>query len=58
MDVMRKKQLTAAQRNEIAGKSRVAPNTIRRWETGQPIRPVSRARIEEAIDEIAKGKRT
>jgi len=50
-------RLTAAERNAIAGESRVAPNTVRRWETGQPIRPVSRARIEEAIEEIAKGKR-
>ena len=57
MDVMRKKQLTAAQRNAIAGESGVAPNTIVRWETGKTIRPVSRTRIESAIERLAKGKR-
>jgi hypothetical protein len=47
-----RKKLTAAERNTIAGEAMVAPNTIRRWESGQPIRPVSRVRIESAIERL------
>ena len=46
------KKLTAAQRNAITGEAQVSPNTVRRWENGQPLRPVSLLRIEKAIDRL------
>ena len=47
-----RKPLTAAERNAIAGEAMVSPNTVRRWELGKDIRPVSRVRIESAIDRL------
>jgi hypothetical protein len=53
-----RKPLTAAERNAIVGVAMVAPNTVRRWEAGQPIRHVSRVRIEAAIERLNSAQET